>query len=446
VKILFLDTNILLHFRRIDEIDWLAIVDENAVELVLCGTVIRELDRHKALHSQEKIRRRARELTSWLHKFAFDAASSELRPGVKLQLEGIDPNIDFGANLLRIEVPDDWIIASALVRKSQVACANVAMVTADLGMAMKAKLHGFEIFSPDDTDRLPDMIDEDLKKLRKLERELQELRNAQPKLAVKFEGGETLTRHKAGCEIPVDLANLDQIINNLKRKNPKIELNNNLSSDVAENLPNTKTLGMQFPSISMFSLISPERIQDYNLELDSFYSSYNDYLLTVNHVENRERRSLIFELILENEGSSPGEDIDIFLHFPDGFELFSVHDDDASRLPDPPNPPERPDRFRTLDYSQLSRNFQLPHLHSIHSQNRVPSNVSNPTIRKTNSYDVDLSVTTAKHGHTYVLGSYKVVFETTEDMSSFEIDYQITAANLPQKIIGKLSVIVERPG
>lgn len=45
--VLFIDTNILLHFKPLKEIDWLEVTGAKAVRLVICLEVIKELDKHK---------------------------------------------------------------------------------------------------------------------------------------------------------------------------------------------------------------------------------------------------------------------------------------------------------------------------------------------------------------------------------------------------------------
>ncbi|MEQ6335778.1 hypothetical protein [Sphingobium sp. MK2] len=56
---LFLDTNILMHFQRIDQIDWPDIADATECILLIAPVVIRELEKHKVQHSSPKLRERA---------------------------------------------------------------------------------------------------------------------------------------------------------------------------------------------------------------------------------------------------------------------------------------------------------------------------------------------------------------------------------------------------
>jgi hypothetical protein len=83
---------------------------------------------------------------------------------------------------------------------------------------------------------------------------------------------------------------------------------------------------------------------------------------------------------------------------------------------------------------QPSSRFSLP----------VVRNVSRPSIRRTKSYDVNVSVSKAKHGLIEHLDPIYVVFDSFKEAKSFAIDYKIHAANIPDVIEGKLSVQVSK--
>jgi hypothetical protein len=63
---LFLDTNVLLHYRRIDEIDWLSISGTDAVVLLICPIVVRELDHHKDSHLIVTVVRARTSVATWI--------------------------------------------------------------------------------------------------------------------------------------------------------------------------------------------------------------------------------------------------------------------------------------------------------------------------------------------------------------------------------------------
>jgi hypothetical protein len=73
-----------------------------------------------------------------------------------------------------------------------------------------------------------------------------------------------------------------------------------------------------------------------------------------------------------------------------------------------------------------------------------PPNVSSPLIRRTNSYDVRSQIKKAKHGYTLRVARFVAVFGSDDALSSFKIDYSISAANLPKAVNDHLSVIIEK--
>ena len=54
----FLDTNSLIHFRLFSEIDWLKELATLNVEIIICPTVLQELDRKKFAELDIDIRNR----------------------------------------------------------------------------------------------------------------------------------------------------------------------------------------------------------------------------------------------------------------------------------------------------------------------------------------------------------------------------------------------------
>ena len=44
---MFIDSNVLLHYRFFDELDWTTLIKADEVVLTICAPVIRELDRKK---------------------------------------------------------------------------------------------------------------------------------------------------------------------------------------------------------------------------------------------------------------------------------------------------------------------------------------------------------------------------------------------------------------
>ena len=89
------------------------------------------------------------------------------------------------------------------------------------------------------------------------------------------------------------------------------------------------------------------------------------------------------ELVLRNDGTRPAEGIEVELHFPDDLALVASQDlSEGMKEPAPPAPP----KSRPLEH----RAFAIGHstLSALNMADLQPRNVSEPQIRKSNSYDV----------------------------------------------------------
>jgi hypothetical protein len=59
----------------------------------------------------------------------------------------------------------------------------------------------------------------------------------------------------------------------------------------------------------------------YNQRLDRFLGDYPNYLEQLQDYLNRARGTIDLSIWVLNQGNCPAKDIDIFMHFPDGFEV-----------------------------------------------------------------------------------------------------------------------------
>ena len=92
---IFLDTNILLHGKPLQDIAW-ETYEAPPVTIVITRTNIRELDKHKDNHPKNHIRGRARKALQRIEAAA--ASDAVLRPNVILHVERTSPSIDFTAH------------------------------------------------------------------------------------------------------------------------------------------------------------------------------------------------------------------------------------------------------------------------------------------------------------------------------------------------------------
>jgi len=109
---LFLDTNILLHYKPLDQIDWLQLTRANKVHLAVCMPVIHELDRKK---SDPRLGERAARAISHLEKWHSNEGA--VREGVQLELHSNElVREDFPPGMS----PDQWMMRSFFMRSSTI--------------------------------------------------------------------------------------------------------------------------------------------------------------------------------------------------------------------------------------------------------------------------------------------------------------------------------------
>lgn len=183
--------------------------------------------------------------------------------------------------------------------------------------------------------------------------------------------------------------------------------------------------------------------EGYCAYLDACYKQYEKYLRAKLEYENQQKGRIELEMHLTNMGTLPAEDIDLFLHFPDAFDVYS-----AQQLVEEPKEPKAPMGFaefcnpltprpELLDWGKLIFALNPP------SKSASPrNNVSVPKIRRTKSFDVEFNVRKVKHNQSQQLPPLYAVFQSYEKALPFTIDYNIQAANVPHEVHGKLNVVI----
>jgi hypothetical protein len=229
----------------------------------------------------------------------------------------------------------------------------------------------------------------------------------------------------------------------IKERYPRIEHRPQQTDEVPEHLA-SMAAALETLLASIGNTVSREDIDDYNARLSKFYREYGEYLTGSIHHQNLERRAIKLSVFIVNDGSAPAEDVDVFMHFPDGFRLT-----DEEGFPKPPRPPKPPEKPRTrLEKQYDSITGSLLHRPDLTLPVVAPigpaPNVSAPTIKKTNGYDVGFHVQRLKHKLQEPAESLYVIFDSFETVESFHIDYEILAANVPDEVTGQLHVVVEK--
>jgi hypothetical protein len=366
-----------------------------------------------------------------------------LRNRVELRFRIHDSGIDFGAYQLVRDIADDHLIATMIELRDEAAPIPVVLLTKDTGLKLKARTQGFLVASLPESALLPDEVLPAEKKIKELEARLLELQNARPRPRLAFSDGSSILKLTFQSVEQLSESDRAHRMADLRGRYPAMA--KPIPTPQSDATPNS--LHGLLNAASRLSGIDPDWIVKYNDSLLVFFSEYEEYLEDLAVFHAWETRTAAMNIVVVNDGSSPAEDVDIFMHFPGGFELFNKQD--YRKEPDPPDPPRKPKSIWEESMGGVlsgKPNFWDHHLYSAElNRSRIqaePSNVSAPKIKRTNSYDVNVNVCKAKHGIDEPLDIIYLTFEPSAPIRGFTIDYTIHSSNLPTSIKGKLNVIV----
>jgi len=435
VKFAFIDTNIFLHYAQPDEVDWCGVLGADSVTLVVAPVVIRELNNKKDTPGPKKTRVRAASALRWLGQF-IGKSSPQIRKNVDVLLQPHDPHIDFNKFRLSQAINDDWLIAALLEFIQEAHAQNVLLATEDIGLIIKAQAHGIATQQLPEALKLPEEVEPAEKRAKELEEELRRLRNAMPDLYLVFDDDKSYVNVQLPSAPVFTSQSLREKIDEVKRKCPKL----------------SKPTGYSGADLIRGVVLVPEEIDEYNRSLDNYFRLYEEYLEKKANYELLKWGTVRLQIKLLDRGSAPAKDVDVRMHFPDGFGLY---DEDGLRkaiiMPREPARPKTRLEGEASDAAALIsaiESFSLTGLSpptSMRSMKTMYSNVGYWSIRQKDSFDTYAHVKELKHYLRTSLEPLFVVFPSRDAAKSFSIDYDLIAANVPEKINGKLHLVVEMP-
>lgn len=185
--LVFPDTNILMEYKSIREIDWRKVlgVPEEEIGLVIAPQVTTELGQHKSGKDARK-RERAKRATRELERYE---ESSEVpgRPGVIVILGSRPPSRKLLADHnLEWDDGDSHIIGSMHLVRKESPDARIVLVSDDVNHRQRAKGQRFEAVGLPEEYEQPSEPTQDELKLRKLEEQVRQYEDSRPKLRLVF--------------------------------------------------------------------------------------------------------------------------------------------------------------------------------------------------------------------------------------------------------------------
>lgn len=445
VKTVFLDTNIYLHYQLFDQVNWLEVLKASEVMIVVPPVTVRELNRHKELHPRQRVKGRAAKVLKKMASLLGSDCQAKIRDGVEMRLEDREPIVNFAEFQLDQAIQDDQLIASIIMFRNEKRKAEVILVTSDAGLTLmaKAKRQGIAPITMPEDLKLAEEPDPNQIRIRELEQKVRALEIKIPQISLVFADGSQHATFVLPHPVeltPEEIASKQKL---LEQQYPKMEQESKHTSVLPEHLASMAEAVAKLLA-SMGNILLPEDIEKYNAELDKFYQGYSKYLPRDLWYQNLRRRTVKLLIFTANDGTAPAEDVDVFLHFPDGFKL--ADERGFPNAPEAPEPPAKPRaQMQRLLESMSGTLVSIPPLmRRIPGAVLPPQNVSAPNIRNTGSYDVDFHVQRLKHKLQEPADPLYVIFESFENARSFQIDYRLLAANIPNEVIGQLHVIIEK--
>ena len=430
MKYAILDTNTFLHFQLFIEIDWQSFLSADEVTLIVSSTVLQELDKKKYSEQDIRIKNRAKKVINTFNQIL---EKQILFKKEKSQLHFLtsEPAIDWKNENLDSSIPDDRIIATCIEMHTQ--HNDVVLITADFGLKLKAKNKSINVLELPGEYLLKEKQSKEQAELQDLREKVIKLESTFPKLSLMILNGEnpsSFIKYEISKQAIYPEAKYEREIN--EKVNEVLIL--------AENKITQNTN----PLLGNLGGIRQEDFDEFKKKLDKYKNELYEYYRNLWEYEGFLSRLVEINFLISNDGNTPGKDIDVNIHFPDGFKIF-----DLDELPNKPNEPKSPDTPMTLAESMQSlispTYFNFPHWDYIgrNMMNISPQqrNFSGPSIKKTNSYNVSYHINSLKHKTSHKLDTIYLYFESYTDINSFSVDYNLLAANYPEKFEGKLNLI-----
>lgn len=414
--ICLIDTNVLVHFELLDQVDWTKHLSGSEVHLVLAPIVVRELDKLKDDHTSGARRDRVRSVFKWLEPRLLESsmeAPSRLRANVTLAALTQEPRADWASLDLDPFVNDDRLIASAMELRDQHRDATIIVVSNDLGPRLKGKARGITVMDPAGFMERRDLSSDAEKAHRELENQLNEFRFKHPILEVGFWDGNSFSKR----------------IETIK---PAAEL---LWATDEEIQKEVETERRSCARIPRSTAISTRQREEYDKKIEKYLVGLESYLKDQRLLRGSWRLELNFTL--RNEGNAPAMNIESEIGFPDDSECmttsaerdpyFGLVDSNRPVKPEPPKPVLFPTGY--TDFGSFIMPTNVP----------IPGERIEPTINASGRF-VRLSHPKLKSKVRYVFPAVTVFFRPT-DRGGTMLSCTIHADELPDKIKSELHIV-----
>lgn len=426
----YVDTNIFLHFQPFDQIPWLKELKADFVALRVPPDVIGELNKHKDGHKVTHMKERAGKI---LRRIMNIALTNEGRVGdsgtVTITCEQHAPGFDLQARGFDSAISDDRILAAVLDYKERHPDEYVVLVTDDFGAGLRAHGYGVVPLGLSETLRIAPSPDEKQQRINELEERVRSMEKVGLRLHLSFPGG------ASECTLTVEP---DTIVTDGDAKAYA-------DAQVAKLAPHQTGAAYQQMARSQHKLLDDEILSSFvptitaaarmfaekaHANLMSFHSKCAAYFSATWKHSNDMRRTKEIRLELENTGTGPAEDVYVRVRLPKGIIIYPQGvPTDAPVPPIPPGTSAKPEQRR-------GQKAKPPVQHAFEYVG--PQELAE-------HWDVRFRLPRLNHHLAEQVIGLHIRFPTPVAVSSFEIQYRVSAGNATDAVDGRLSVIVNPP-
>lgn len=411
---LFLDTNIYIHFRDFEEINWkkeLSIIEDYII--VLAPIVIDELDKHK-YNQNQKISRRIKKLLPKI----------ELRIDEKkiILLNSRPKTATFDQHKLDKLEQDDSLLASIIEFRQEINHEHrIIYITNDTGPRLKAKTLQIDAQKIPEEYLIDNDDDEVIKENRRLKTELIEIKNLRPIIRFGFENGKENFVRPKNVEIKNKSTFIKEFMLKEERKYNFLE---------KEKINKDELTGLDLIS-KMYSTLTDKQVDTYNSNLKKYFQSFENYLDSIYDQKLYDDHLLILNLTLDNTGNKPAEDVDVILKFPNHLKVINKNKLRQIAKTKPVLPKKPIPNPLGIDYLVPYYPQSELYRHSYDVNYIILNN------------NVHFHTKSIKHNQKYDLSPVFIKYEDVKEAKPFKIEYKIQISNLPKQIEGMLNINFE---
>lgn len=412
MKYLVLDTNVYLHYKDFEQVDWKSMVGDD-VTICVPMIVLGEIDKHKD-QGRGKIQKRAKKLSSRFSELFLQGETA------KIAVEEMDnpPSTAFDDTRFHKDINDDWVILSALHASHDTS--STVIVSGDNGILLKAKHFGLGFYKMPDDLLLSVELSEEEKEIKKLREQLSRHEYRQPSPVIEFKN--RTDRLLINKPVFIDVKQeLDTYEAQLRASHPY----QSARQDRVDGSTHVvlKSLSLDYRPMDPW--------EKYNKELDEYFEKKLELKRCQLEQQLMEQRFVRIDFWLGNTGTSSLGDTMVFVTFPSDVLVYDENSKQVFHLEDPKEP-----KLKSSD----PKSFVFP----MYSTGKTYKGIEIWDIDKPlEKHEFKYQSNKLIHNLCEHLGSENPVYVDIAKCGNFTINWTVFDSKLIEPVSGELHVIIE---